>query len=300
MEEQSNEALWYVVHTYSGYENKVATDLQTMVENRRLQDLICDIKVPTEMVPEIKDGKERMVEHKLFPGYVLVKMVMNDDTWYVVRNTRGCTGFVGPASKPVPLTAEEVEKMGVEKAAPLTVDFNVGDTVQITAGPLEGFMGLVEGIDTESFKVKLKVPICLAARRPQKWTSVRSGCRNQPASVLQGKNRSAVLIERVHRVRARGRRGDTAPQLTTDFGGAFTMAQKKLLATLSCRSRPAKATRLPCWPCSGSEGRQHHGVHQRSSTSVPRTRWVMSSPSSSPSTLTAPSASSPRLLRQLF
>ena len=150
MEEQSNEALWYVVHTYSGYENKVATDLQTMVENRRLQDLICDIKVPTEMVPEIKDGKERMVEHKLFPGYVLVKMVMNDDTWYVVRNTRGCTGFVGPASKPVPLTAEEVEKMGVEKAAPLTVDFNVGDTVQITAGPLEG-------IDTESFKVKLKV-----------------------------------------------------------------------------------------------------------------------------------------------
>ena len=136
MEEQSNEALWYVVHTYSGYENKVATDLQTMVENRRLQDLICDIKVPTEMVPEIKDGKERMVEHKLFPGYVLVKMVMNDDTWYV---------------------AEEVEKMGVEKAAPLTVDFNVGDTVQITAGPLEGFMGLVEGIDTESFKVKLKV-----------------------------------------------------------------------------------------------------------------------------------------------
>ena len=109
------------------------------------------------MVPEIKDGKERMVEHKLFPGYVLGKMVMTDDTWYVVRNTRGCTGFVGPASKPVPLSAEEVEKMGVEKAAPLTVDFNVGDTVQITAGPLEGFMGLVEGIDTESFKVKLKV-----------------------------------------------------------------------------------------------------------------------------------------------
>ena len=145
MEEQTNEALWYVVHTYSGYENKVANDLQTMVENRHLQDLICDIKVPTEMVPEIKDGKERMVEHKLFPGYVLVKMVMNDDTWYVVRNTRGCTGFVGPASKPVPLSAEEVEKMGVEKAAPLTV------------GPLEGFMGLVEGIDTESFKVKLKV-----------------------------------------------------------------------------------------------------------------------------------------------
>ena len=147
MEDQSNEALWYVVHTYSGYENKVATDLAKMVENRRLQDLIC----------EIKDGKERMVERKLFPGYVLVKMVMNDDTWYVVRNTRGCTGFVGPASKPVPLTAEEVEKMGVEAKAPLTVDFAVGDSVQIASGPLEGFMGVVEEINTETFKVKLKV-----------------------------------------------------------------------------------------------------------------------------------------------
>ena len=160
MEDQSNEALWYVVHTYSGYENKVATDLAKMVENRRLQDLICEIKVPTEMVPAIKDGKERMVERKLFPGYVLVKMVMNDDTWYVVRNTRGCTGFVGPASKPVPLTAEEVEKMGVEAKAPLTVDFAAGDSVQITSGPLEGFMGVVEEINTETFKVKLKVNMC--------------------------------------------------------------------------------------------------------------------------------------------
>jgi transcriptional antiterminator NusG len=157
MEEQSSQALWYVVHTYSGYENKVATDLQTMVENRHLQDLICDIKVPVEMVPEIKDGQEKLVERKLFPGYVMIKMVMNDDTWYVVRNTRGCTGFVGPASKPVPLTPEEVEKMGVEKQAQLTVDFNVGDTVQITSGPLEGFMGKVEEINTESFKVKLSV-----------------------------------------------------------------------------------------------------------------------------------------------
>ena len=162
--DESTEALWYVVHTYSGYENKVANDLQTMVENRHLQELICDIKVPVEMVPEIdKNGKQKMVEHKLFPGYVLVKMVMNDDTWYVVRNTRGCTGFVGPASKPVPLTAEEVEKMGVEKAAPLSVDFAVGDTVQITAGPLEGFMGLVEAIDTENFKVNVKDhQVCLA------------------------------------------------------------------------------------------------------------------------------------------
>ena len=157
MEEQSNEALWYVVHTYSGYENKVATDLQTMVENRRLQDLICDIKVPTEMVPEIKDGKERMVEHKLFPGYVLVKMVMNDDTWYVVRNTRGCTGFVGPESKPEPLTEAEVAKMGVETTVDLEVEYKVGDTVEITAGPMEGSVGTVEEIDIPARKVRVKI-----------------------------------------------------------------------------------------------------------------------------------------------
>ena len=153
----SEEAKWYVVHTYSGYENKVKEDLEKTVENRNLQDMILEVKYPTEEVVEIKDAKRKVVQRKVYPGYVMIKMIMNDKTWYVVRNTRGCTGFVGPASKPVPLSAEEVEKMGVEKAAPLTVDFKVGDTVQITAGPLEGFMGLVEAIDTENFKVKLKV-----------------------------------------------------------------------------------------------------------------------------------------------
>mgnify|MGYP000470715090 CR=1 FL=1 len=152
-----SELNWYVVHTYSGYENKVKANIEKTIENRKLQDQIFEVRVPLQDVVEMKGGVKKNVSKKMFPGYVLVNMVMNDDTWYVVRNTRGCTGFVGPASKPVPLTAEEVEKMGVEKAAPLTVDFNVGDTVQITAGPLEGFMGLVEGIDTESFKVKLKV-----------------------------------------------------------------------------------------------------------------------------------------------
>ena len=158
MEEQSNEALWYVVHTYSGYENKVANDLQTMVENRHLQDLICDIKVPVEMVPEIdKNGKQKMVEHKLFPGYVLVKMVMNDDTWYVVRNTRGCTGFVGPESKPEPLTEAEVAKMGVETTTDIEVEYKVGDTVEITAGPMEGSVGTVEEIDIPARKVRVKI-----------------------------------------------------------------------------------------------------------------------------------------------
>ena len=153
----SDAAKWYVVHTYSGYENKVASSIEKAVENRKLHDLIPAVNIPTETVTEVKDGKSREVERKLFPGYVLVKMVMTDETWYLVRNTRGCTGFVGPASKPVPLTAEEVEKMGVEAKAPLTVDFAAGDSVQITSGPLEGFMGVVEEINTETFKVKLKV-----------------------------------------------------------------------------------------------------------------------------------------------
>ena len=183
MEEQSNEALWYVVHTYSGYENKVATDLQTMVENRRLQDLICDIKVPTEMVPEIKDGKERMVEHKLFPGYVLVKMVMNDDTWYVVRNTRGCTGFVGPASKPVPLTAEEVEKMGVEKAARSPSISKLATRCRSPLAPWKALWALWRASIPRASKSSSR-STCLAARRPRKWTSRRSSCRNQPADRL--------------------------------------------------------------------------------------------------------------------
>ena len=152
-----SEVNWYVVHTYSGYENKVKANIEKTIENRHLEDQILEVRVPMEEVVEVKNGTKKQVLRKLFPGYVLINMIMNDDTWYVVRNTRGCTGFVGPASKPVPLTAEEVEKMGVEKAAPLSVDFAVGDTVQITAGPLEGFMGLVEAIDTENFKVKLKV-----------------------------------------------------------------------------------------------------------------------------------------------
>ena len=126
MEEQ---AMWYVVHTYSGYENKVADTLQTIVENRRLQDLIHEVRVPTEQALEMKDGKERMVERKLFPGYVLVKMVMTDESWYIVRNCRGVTGFVGPSSKPVPLSQKEVDALGVDTREQLTVDYEVGDNV---------------------------------------------------------------------------------------------------------------------------------------------------------------------------
>ena len=130
-----NEARWYVVHTYSGYENKVASNLETTVENRNLGHLIQEIRVPTEKVTEIKDNKSREVERKVFPGYVIVKMIMNDDSWYIVRNIRGCTGFVGPSSKPVPLTDEEVERLGVE-IKNVEVDYNVGDSVRIIDGPV--------------------------------------------------------------------------------------------------------------------------------------------------------------------
>ncbi len=152
----TEEAKWYVVHTYSGYENKVATNLETIVENRKLQDWIKEIRVPTETVVEIKDNKKREVERKIFPGYVLVKMVMTDESWYVVRNTRGCTGFVGPNGKPIPLTEEEVAALGVEKRE-IEVNYKVGDTVHIIDGPLENFSGVVEEIDLEKNKVRVTI-----------------------------------------------------------------------------------------------------------------------------------------------
>lgn len=149
-------AKWYVIHTYSGYENKVATNIEKSVENRSLQELIPEVRVPTETVVEIKDNKKREVERKIFPGYVLVKMVLTDDSWYVVRNTRGVTGFVGPSSKPVPLTDEEVDALGVETKH-IEVNYAVGNVVAIVDGPLEGFTGVVEELDLEKNKVKVVV-----------------------------------------------------------------------------------------------------------------------------------------------
>ncbi|MDU7338681.1 MAG: transcription termination/antitermination protein NusG [Clostridium sp.] len=147
---------WYVIHTYSGYENKVASNLEKTVENRQLQDLIQEIRVPTEMVTEIKDGKKREVERKIYPSYVLVKMALTDESWYVVRNIRGCTGFVGPTSKPIPLTDEEVARMGVEKKT-VEVSYQVGDSVHIVDGPLEGFVGTVEEVDLDKNRVRVTV-----------------------------------------------------------------------------------------------------------------------------------------------
>jgi transcriptional antiterminator NusG len=152
----SENAKWYVVHTYSGYENKVASNLQKIVENRNLQEVIQDIKIPTEMVTEVKDNIKREVERKIFPSYVLVKMVLNDETWHVVRNTRGATGFVGAGSHPEPLTDKEVESLGVEKHE-VQVSFAVGDSVRIVEGPLEGFIGTVDELELEKFRVRVIV-----------------------------------------------------------------------------------------------------------------------------------------------
>lgn len=152
----SENAKWYVVHTYSGYENKVATNIEKVVENRKLHDLIHAVMIPTEKVTEIKDNKTREVERKLFPGYVLVKMIMTDDSWYVVRNIRGVTGFVGPGSKPVPLTEEEVNALGVDRKE-IEVNYGVGDSVRIIDGYLDGFIGVVDEIDTDRGTLKVTV-----------------------------------------------------------------------------------------------------------------------------------------------
>jgi transcription termination/antitermination protein NusG len=154
--DMSEDVKWYVVHTYSGYENKVKANLEKIVENRNMQEHILDIVVPMEEQIEIKDGKKKATLRKVFPGYVLIKMVMSDESWYIIRNTRGVTGFVGPGSKPVPLTDDEVKVMGVEEFAP-TVDYAVGDNVRVTSGPLENFIGIVEEINMEKKKVRVMV-----------------------------------------------------------------------------------------------------------------------------------------------
>ncbi len=149
-------AKWYVAHTYSGYENKVMDDIFKTVENRGMQDIIQDVKVPMEEVIEIKDNKKKISERKIYPSYVMVKMIMTDESWYVVRNCRGVTGFVGPGSKPVPLTQEEIEKMGLEHTV-IKLDYNVGDSIRVKYGALEGFLGVITEINMDKKKVKAKV-----------------------------------------------------------------------------------------------------------------------------------------------
>lgn len=151
-----SEANWYVVHTYSGYENKVKTNIEKTIENRNLQDQILEVSVPMQEVVELKDGVRKVSQKKMFPGYVLINMYMNDDTWYVVRNTRGVTGFVGPGSKPVPLTETEMLKMGVD-VGKVEVDFAVGDTVSVISGVWEGTAGIIKRIDENRQTVTINV-----------------------------------------------------------------------------------------------------------------------------------------------
>ena len=151
------EAKWYVVHTYSGYENKVKTNIEQTVENRNLQDQILEVSVPMQDVVEIKDGVKKEASKKLFPGYVLINMVMNDDTWYVVRNTRGVTGFVGPGSKPVPLTEAEMINLGIGKKEKIVCDYEVGDTVSVIAGAWKDTVGVIKRIDESRQAITISV-----------------------------------------------------------------------------------------------------------------------------------------------
>ena len=152
------ESHWYVVHTYSGYENKVKANIDKTIENRHLEDQILEVRVPMQDVFEMKNGAKKQVSKKMFPGYVLINMVMNDDTWYVVRNTRGVTGFVGPGSKPVPLTEEEMMPLGI-KNEDVVVDYEEGDTIVVTGGVWEDTIGVIQAMNHAKQMVTINVEL---------------------------------------------------------------------------------------------------------------------------------------------
>lgn len=151
-----NKAKWYVVHTYSGHENKVKANIEKIVENRGMQDLIQCVAMPTEDVVEIKGGQRKVKTRKMFPGYVIVKMVVTSESWYLIRNTQGVTGFVGNGTDPIPLTDEEVRRMGVESVV-TTIDAEVGDTVKVIDGPFDNFMGVIEEVNMEKQMLKVRI-----------------------------------------------------------------------------------------------------------------------------------------------
>ena len=160
-EREQSPARWYVVHTYSGHENKVKVNIEKMVVNRGMQDLILSVVVPTEERVEIKDGQRKVKSRKMFPGYVIIKMIVTNESWYLVRNTQGVTGFVGHGSDPIPLSDEEVRRMGIEKVW-IDLDVALGDTVKVINGPFESFMGTVEEVNME--KQTLKVIVSMFGR----------------------------------------------------------------------------------------------------------------------------------------
>lgn len=156
MKQKSQGPRWYVVHTYSGHENKVKANIEKLVENREMQDIIFEVIVPSEEYEETRNGKKKIKERKIFPGYVIVKMIMTDESWYLVRNTRGVTGFVGPGSKPVPLSEDEVKALGVIEKLP-DIELELGETVTVIDGPFENFIGTVDSINNEKRKIKVYV-----------------------------------------------------------------------------------------------------------------------------------------------
>ena len=151
-----SEAKWYVVHTYSGYENKVKANIEKTIENRKLQDQILEVSVPMQNVVELKNGAKKQVQKKMFPAYVLINMIMNDDTWYVVRNTRGVTGFVGPGSKPVPLSEEEMRSLGF-KTTGVVVDFAVGETIVVISGAWKDTIGVIKNVNESKQSLTINV-----------------------------------------------------------------------------------------------------------------------------------------------
>ena len=155
-QKEDSVARWYVIHTYSGYENKVKTDLEKMVKNRELEEYFFDIIVPMEEQIEIKDGKRKTNLKKVFPGYILIKMIVTEETWYIVRNTRGVTGFVGSGTDPIPLTDDEIRNMGFDMSQ-INVDYELNEQVEVMNGPFEGFVGTVQEISKEKHKVKVLV-----------------------------------------------------------------------------------------------------------------------------------------------
>lgn len=152
-----SEAKWYVVHTYSGYENKVKANIEKTIENRKLQDQILEVIVPVQDVVEMKNGAKKVVSKKLFPGYVLIHMIQNDDTWYVVRNTRGVTGFVGPGSQPIPLTEAEMRNLGIAQETAVEIDVEVGDSIEVISGAWEGTISTVTAINVAKQTVTIDV-----------------------------------------------------------------------------------------------------------------------------------------------
>ena len=153
-----SETKWYVVHTYSGYENKVKANIDKTIENRHLEDQILEVRVPLEDVVEVKNGVQKVTQKKMFPGYVLINMIMNDDTWYVVRNTRGVTGFVGPGSKPVPLTDAEMLPLGIQKEN-IEVDFKEGDSIQVVAGAWADTVGVIQSMNMQKQTLTINVEL---------------------------------------------------------------------------------------------------------------------------------------------